>query len=50
MQCIKSLEGKELALDIEATVMCNRCETRIDEAEAMEVHAWWLCGNCYDEI
>ena len=50
MQGMATLEGLQLALEEAATVMCNRCETRIDEAEAMEVHAWWLCGNCYDEI
>jgi len=44
-----ALEGKGMALE-EVKVMCNRCEDRIDEAEAMQVHAWWLCGNCYDEI
>lgn len=44
-----ALEGKGMALE-EVTVMCNRCEDRIDEAEAMQVYAWWLCGNCYDEI
>jgi hypothetical protein len=45
-----TLEGSGMALEETSTVMCNRCETRINEAEAMEVHAWWLCGNCYDEI
>jgi len=49
MQCIRSLEGKELALD-ECTIKCTRCETDTPESELIEVHAWWLCGNCYDEI
>ena len=39
-----------MALDLEATVQCSRCETETPESELLEVHAWWLCGNCYDEI
>ena len=50
MQSMAALEGTQLALEQTAMIMCNRCEMLIDETEAMEVHAWWLCGNCYDEI
>jgi len=39
-----------MALDLEATVKCSRCEAETPESEIMEVYAWWLCGNCYDEI
>ena len=39
-----------MALEIETTVQCSRCEAETPESELMEVHAWWLCGNCYDEI
>lgn len=39
-----------MALDLEATVKCSRCGAETPESEIMEVHAWWLCGLCYDEI
>ncbi len=50
MQCIRSLEGKKLALDLEATVQCSRCAAETPESELLEVYAWWVCGNCYDEL
>jgi hypothetical protein len=34
----------------EDTVKCNRCESDTPESEVIEVHAWWLCGICYDEV
>jgi formylmethanofuran dehydrogenase subunit E len=50
MQGLPALEGQGMALDLEATVQCSRCESETPESELLEVHAWWLCGNCYDEI
>jgi late competence protein required for DNA uptake (superfamily II DNA/RNA helicase) len=49
MSGFRSLEGTQLVLE-ENTIKCNRCETDTPESELMQVHAWWLCGNCYDEI
>ena len=37
-------------MDEEATIKCSRCDTETPESEIIEVHAWWVCGNCYDEI
>ena len=34
----------------ETMVKCNRCETDTPESELLEVFAWWVCGNCYDDI
>jgi hypothetical protein len=34
----------------EDTVKCSRCESDTPEFELIEVHAWWLCGICYDEV
>ena len=45
-----ALEGLQLALDDEGTIECSRCEAETPESAIHEVHAWWLCGNCYDEI
>ena len=39
-----------MALELEATVKCSRCDSETPESELIEVHAWWVCGNCYDEI
>jgi formylmethanofuran dehydrogenase subunit E len=39
-----------MALDLEGTVKCSRCNTETPESELIEVYAWWVCGNCYDEI
>jgi len=50
MQGLPALEGTQLVLELEATVQCSRCEAETPESELHEVHAWWLCGNCYDEI
>jgi hypothetical protein len=50
MQSATALEGQGMALDLEATVQCSRCEAETPESELLEVYAWWLCGLCYDEI
>jgi formylmethanofuran dehydrogenase subunit E len=50
MQGFRSLEGTQLVLELEATVKCSRCDTETPESELIEVHAWWVCGNCYDDI
>ena len=50
MQGLPALEGQRMALDLEATVQCSRCEAETPESELIELHAWWLCGLCYDEI
>jgi formylmethanofuran dehydrogenase subunit E len=34
----------------EDTIKCHRCDVDVPESEALEVHAWWVCGNCYDDI
>ena len=34
----------------ETMIKCNRCETPTPESELLEVFAWWVCGNCYDDI
>jgi len=34
----------------ETTIKCSRCESETPESELIEVHAWWLCGICYDEV
>jgi formylmethanofuran dehydrogenase subunit E len=34
----------------EETVKCSRCEAETPESELIEVHAWWLCDICYDEV
>ena len=34
----------------EDTIQCSRCETQTPESELVEVHAWLLCGICYDEV
>jgi formylmethanofuran dehydrogenase subunit E len=39
-----------MALDIEDTIKCSRCEADTPESELMAVHAWWVCGNCYDDM
>jgi formylmethanofuran dehydrogenase subunit E len=39
-----------LELDDTDTIKCSRCEEKVPEAEIMQVHAWWVCGNCYDEL
>jgi formylmethanofuran dehydrogenase subunit E len=31
-------------------IKCSRCEEATPESELHEVHAWWLCGICYDDI
>ena len=50
MQGFRSLEGAQLVLELEATVKCSRCDSETPESELIEVHAWWVCGNCYDDI
>ena len=50
MQGFRSLEGTQLVLELEATVKCSRCDSETPESELIEVHAWWVCGNCYDDI
>ena len=35
---------------IEDTIQCSRCEQPTPESELLEVHAWWLCGICYDDV
>jgi formylmethanofuran dehydrogenase subunit E len=50
MQGFRSLEGTQLVLEEEATVKCSRCDSETPESELIEVHAWWVCGNCYDDI
>ena len=50
MQGATALEGQQLVLELEATVKCSRCEAETPESELIELHAWWLCGLCYDEI
>ena len=49
MQGIRALEGKQLALE-EDTIKCSRCESDTPELELVRVHAWLVCGNCYDDI
>ncbi len=34
----------------EDTIKCSRCEDPTPESELMEVHAWWVCGMCYDDL
>jgi len=34
----------------EDTIKCSRCATDTPESELVTVHAWLVCGNCYDEI
>jgi hypothetical protein len=48
MSGFRSLEGTQLVL--EDTVKCSRCAADTPESEVINVHAWWVCGNCYDEI
>jgi hypothetical protein len=31
-------------------IKCSRCEAPIPESEAIEVHTWWVCGICYDDL
>jgi formylmethanofuran dehydrogenase subunit E len=31
-------------------IKCSRCEEPTPESELLELHAWWVCGNCYDEL
>jgi formylmethanofuran dehydrogenase subunit E len=50
MQGFRSLEGTQLVLELEATIKCSRCDSETPESELLEVYAWWVCGNCYDEI
>ena len=50
MQGFRSLEGTQLVLEEEATVKCSRCDSETPESELIEVHAWWVCGICYDDI
>ena len=50
MSGFRSLEGTQLVLEEEATVKCSRCDSETPESELIEVHAWWVCGNCYDDI
>ena len=49
MQSMATLEGLQLALE-EDTIKCSRCESDTPESEMVTVHAWLVCGNCYDEI
>ncbi|CAB4142180.1 hypothetical protein UFOVP443_20 [uncultured Caudovirales phage] len=37
-------------INLEETINCSRCEEPTPESEALQVHAWWVCGNCYDEL
>jgi formylmethanofuran dehydrogenase subunit E len=46
---MEALEGQGMAL-IEATIQCSRCDAETPESEIMEVHAWWVCGICYDDL
>jgi hypothetical protein len=39
-----------MALDLEATVKCSRCDAETPESELLEVYAWWVCGICYDDL
>ena len=39
-----------LELDDVDMIKCSRCEERTPEAEVQQVHGWWVCGNCYDEL
>jgi DNA-directed RNA polymerase subunit RPC12/RpoP len=50
MSGFRSLESTQLVLELEATVKCSRCSSETPESELIEVYAWWVCGNCYDEI
>ena len=34
----------------EETIKCQRCDTDTPISEVLEVHAWWVCGICYDEL
>jgi formylmethanofuran dehydrogenase subunit E len=31
-------------------IKCSRCEEPTPESELLELHAWWVCGICYDEL
>jgi formylmethanofuran dehydrogenase subunit E len=42
--------SQALALDEEATIKCSRCDAETPESEILEVHAWWVCGICYDDL
>jgi hypothetical protein len=50
MHSLTALEGQRMALDLEATVKCSRCDTETPESELLEVYAWWVCGICYDDL
>jgi len=50
---VKQLMVKEfitLAHYPESLIKCSRCEDLTPESELLELHAWWVCGNCYDEL
>ena len=38
-----------MALDLEATVKCSRCDAETPESDLLPVHNWWFCGKCYDQ-
>ena len=49
----KQLMAKEfitLAHYPESLIKCSRCEDLTPESELLELHAWWVCGICYDEL
>jgi formylmethanofuran dehydrogenase subunit E len=34
----------------ETMIKCSRCEADTPESELLSVHAWWVCGICYDDL
>jgi hypothetical protein len=31
-------------------INCSRCANPTPESELLEIHAWWVCGICYDDL
>lgn len=31
-------------------IKCSRCEEATPDSELLKIHAWWVCGICYDDL
>jgi formylmethanofuran dehydrogenase subunit E len=41
---------ESMMIEYEVMIRCSRCEEPTPESELLKVHAWWVCGICYDDI
>jgi formylmethanofuran dehydrogenase subunit E len=45
-----ALPMENIMIEYEVMIRCSRCEEPTPESELLKVHAWWVCGICYDDL